>query len=183
MSKIRSGQVHAQISFYSVKSYVTEESLAVQLRLCLDKITDAVDAALKDTGLNAQLFGALHAILQGSARNPSELAQLRYQNRAAITYTLNVLEKKSLIRRIINTSDRRMIELKLTPKGEALTRACLPLIVEAQNHALSPLTTEEYMSLQRSLRKLAEQQTVVPRPATNIAADGPEYTHRAKISP
>lgn len=148
--------------FYTLKTYQTEQSLGFMAGRCINKIADAINLALKDVGITHQHFGVLHAILRGKAKSPTELAQLRYQDGAAITYVLNVLEKRSLLVRTPSIKDRRIIELQLTQEGENLTRACLPLVIEAQNQALSPLTTEEYATLSALLSKLAGQGSAAP---------------------
>lgn len=142
-------------SIYSIESYQPEETLGFLLGRCLNRITDAIDGALADQGINSQHFGVLHAIHRGKARNPSELARLRYQYSAAITYMLDVLEEKKLLVRKRSMQDRRVVELELTAEGEALTRACIPRVVEAQNRVLTGLSHEEYEILSGLLRRIA----------------------------
>lgn len=143
---------------YTVKTYQTEASLGFLLGRCMNRITDAIDESLAELGVNSQQFGVLHAILNGRARSPSELARLRYQYSAAITYTLDVLEDRQLLLRKRSVQDRRAVELELTADGEALTRACIPKLVEAQNRVLAGLSHEEYAVLGGLLRRVADQE-------------------------
>jgi DNA-binding MarR family transcriptional regulator len=147
----------ASSPIYTVPSYRTEESIGFLLGVCLSRITDAIDRSLGDLGVSAQQFGVLHAILKGRARTPSDLARLRYQNGAAITYTLDVLEGRKLLTRTRNAVDRRGIELDLTAEGSTLTRACIPRMVEAQNRMLEGLDLAEYQVLTVLLRRIAGQ--------------------------
>jgi DNA-binding MarR family transcriptional regulator len=141
---------------YTVGSYQAEMSLGFLLGRCMNQIIDAIDANLADQGINSQHFGVLHAIYDGRAKNPSELARLRYQYSAAITYILDVLEKKNLLVRKRSVQDRRSVELELTAEGEALVRRCIPLVVDAQNKVLESLNTEEYGTLSALLRRIAD---------------------------
>lgn len=145
---------------YTAKTYQTEASLGFLLGRCMNRITDAIDESLVDLGINSQHFGVLHAILNGRARSPSELARLRYQYSAAITYMLDVLENRQLLIRKRSAQDRRAIELELTAEGEALTRACIPRVVEAQNRVLAGLNHEEYADLGALLQRIAGQDEV-----------------------
>ena len=140
---------------YSIDTYRAEETLGFLMGRCVNKVIDGIDAALLELGINAQQFGVLHAILKGRARTPSELARLRYQYSAAITYVLDVLEEKNLLIRKRSAQDRRVVELELTREGEALTRACIPLVVQAQNDTLTCLSQTEYATLSRLLKRVA----------------------------
>jgi DNA-binding MarR family transcriptional regulator len=148
---------HEASPIYTVKSYQTEESLGFLLGRCMNRITDAIDASLAQLGSNSQQFGVLHAIFRGKAVNPSELARLRFQNSANITYILDLLEEKKLLLRKRSAQDRRVVELELTEEGKELTRACIPLVVEAQNQVLAAVTGEEYQTLGVLLRRIASQ--------------------------
>jgi len=145
--------------FYTTKTYKTEASLGFMLGRCVNRITDTIDASLAESGINSRQFGILHAILNGRAKNPSDLARLRYQYSAAITYTLDVLEKKKLLVRRRSVQDRRGIELELTPHGETLTRSCIPLVVEAQNRVLEQLSRDDYRTLSTLLSRIADGAT------------------------
>lgn len=142
--------------FYSTKTYHPEETLSFLIGRCLVRFLDAIDAALAEHGLTSQQYGVLHAILKGRARNPSELARLRFQYSAAITYVLDVLEKKGLLVRKRSDQDRRVVELELTEAGQALTKICIPKVVEAQNKVLAGLDHDEYATLRKLLQRIAE---------------------------
>ena len=83
------------------------------------------------------------------------LARLRFQNSAAIAYTLDVLESRKLLTRTRNALDRRGVELDLTTEGRALTRACIARVVEAQNRVLECLDVTDYDVLTGLLKRIA----------------------------
>ena len=147
-------EVSAGEGIYALDTYRPEESLGFIAGRLLNMINDAIDLALKGTHLNSHRFGILHALLRGKVSSPTGIARLRYQNGAAVTYNLNLLEKQGLIVRVPSETDRRITELKLTAEGESLTRRCLPLVVEAQNRVLSPVGPEEHALMVRLLSRL-----------------------------
>jgi len=141
---------------YTTSSYHTEDSLGFLLGRCMNRIVDEIDVALAEYDVTAEQFGVLHAIYRGKATSPSELARLRYRHSAAITYTLDVLEKRKLLARKRSREDRRVITLQLTPAGTEVTRACIPRVVEAQNEVLRRVDREEYELLSGLLRRIAD---------------------------
>lgn len=140
---------------YATSSYRPEDSLGFLLGRCLNRIVDEIDVALAEYDVTAEQFGVLHAIYRGKATNPSELARLRYRHSAAITYTLDVLEKRKLLARKRSRADRRVITLQLTPAGTDVTRACIPRVVEAQNQVLRTVDREDYDLLSGLLKRIA----------------------------
>lgn len=105
--------------------------------------------------LNTQQFGVLHSIFRGRASTPSALARLRFTNSAAISYTLDVLEKKSLLLRKHSVTDRRVIELELTVKGKDLIQVCIPKAIAAQEEVLRPLSSVDCQVLHTLLIRIA----------------------------
>jgi DNA-binding MarR family transcriptional regulator len=53
---------------------------------------------------------------------PSEIARMLDVSPPAISFTLERLEEKGLVRRVFSTSDRRRVELELTEEGADLVR-------------------------------------------------------------
>lgn len=141
---------------YRVETYQTESGIGFLLGRCVSRIGDAVDAALADAGINGQQFGVLHALLNGRARTPSDLAKVHFKYSGAVTYVLDGLERKGLLARERSAEDRRTVELRLTPEGEALARRCIPRVVEAQNALLEDVGHDEYQVLAALLRRIAD---------------------------
>lgn len=146
---------HAPDPIYTVEEYQPESTLSFLLGRAVSRIIEFIDAAIAEFGINSHQFGVLNAILDGRAKSPTDLARLRMQYSAAITYMLDGLEKKQLLVRKRNPADRRSVELELTQQGEALARTCLPLVVEAQNKALASLTFKDHQILCSLLQRIA----------------------------
>lgn len=160
MAKPARQRLETASTFYQSKTYHPEETLSFLIGRCLVRFLDAIDAAVAEHGVTSQQYGVLHAILKGRARNPSELARLRFQYSAAITYVLDVLEDKGLLVRKRSAQDKRVVELELTAAGEALTRVCIPKVVEAQNRVLAGFNQDEYTQLRALLQRLADGESI-----------------------
>lgn len=79
----------------------------------------------------------------------------------SITYNIDKLENKGLIRRIPSEEDRRVIYARLTEEGRKLIERIFPLHSQAIHQLLSGLTDEEKETLIPLLKKLgiaAQQQ-------------------------
>lgn len=134
-----------------------EEAIGLLISRCLNRVTDACAGAMVDLDISSQQYGVLHSIYRGRASTPSALARLCFTNTAAITYTLDVLEKKGLLIRNRSSSDRRVIDLELTAEGNALIQECIPRAVNAQNQVLKSLSEAECQTLRSLLRRIADQ--------------------------
>ncbi len=64
------------------------------------------------------------------------------------------LERRGLLAREVDRSDRRCRKLHLTPAGQALVEEMEPAGSRAHNRLLTPLSTAEQAELLRLLRKL-----------------------------
>ena len=134
-----------------------ESSLAFNLRRSFNKIVDNIDAALSDCALSSHQFGVLTTIYFGRASTPSEVARLRFQNGAAITYTLDRLEQRGLLRRSRSTADKRVITLVLTEEGREVTRQCMNKALAAQDRMAAGLRPDEQAMLLSLLRRICEE--------------------------
>lgn len=139
----------------STKASQIEEAAGFLLIRCINRITDAMDKSMAEHDLNTQQFGVLHSVFRERASTPSALARLRFTNSAAITYTLDVLEKKALLNRKRSATDRRVIELELTAKGKDLIQVCIPKAIAAQEEVLHPLSGADCQVLHTLLKRIA----------------------------
>jgi DNA-binding MarR family transcriptional regulator len=67
---------------------------------------------------------------------------------------LTNMERKGLVRRVRNRSDRRIVNVFLTERGRALRRELLPLAAEVNEAALRGLSVNEVAHLRALLTKL-----------------------------
>lgn len=133
-----------------------EQSLAFNLRRGFNKVIDEIDAALGPFALSSHQFGVLSTIYFGRASTPSEVARLRFQNGAAITYTLDRLEQRGLLKRTRSEADKRVITLVLTEDGRELTRKCMDAVVDVQERMLTGVSAEDRDLLFELLQSICE---------------------------
>jgi DNA-binding MarR family transcriptional regulator len=88
-------------------------------------------------------FAALDAIHTHPASDQSRVAEMIGYDRATIGGVIDRLLKKGWISRVTSAADRRSRELSLTPEGNRILQALIPVVKELQQDILLPLDTAE----------------------------------------
>lgn len=143
------------MSWFDRDAFIRED-IGFTMRRTFNRLVDRVEDALSDHVVTSHQFGVLLALYHGLAHTPGEIARLRFQYGGAITYTLDRLEQRGLVKRARSEDDRRVITVTLTKEGEALVTECLPLVEAATDKFASPLSREERASLMDMLHRLAD---------------------------
>jgi DNA-binding MarR family transcriptional regulator len=92
---------------------------------------------------------------------PASLADLAGVARATMTGLIDTLEKDGLVRREPDTVDRRMMYVRLTPRGREALHALLPEYFQRIAALMRPLAEGERRTLVGLLGKITEQATVL----------------------
>lgn len=90
---------------------------------------------------------------------PSELLATMMVSSATTTHRLDKLEKRSLIERKPDPTDRRAVLVRLTPAGKKLVDRALAAHVALEHRLLSGLDAAERSALAQLLRRLNEDPT------------------------
>ena len=108
----------------------TRESRAlktyVKLMRAAESITSRVHKHLSSAGLTVSQFGVLEAIYQLGPLSQKDLGRKILRSSGNITMVIDNLEKRRLVRRERDTSDRRIFIVHLTGQGQKLIRKIFP---------------------------------------------------------
>jgi len=121
-------------------------------------------------GLSAVEFGALEALYHKGPLLVGELQRAVLRSSGGITYVVDRLETKGLVRRRRCADDRRAIYTELTPEGGALIRRIFPLHAESLERALGGLDEADRRRATALLKRLGKHAAVLPRPGASPAA-------------
>ncbi len=127
--------------------------LLQELYLMLD---DSDRRVLRQFGLTNRQYHALQHLPPGTHRHLTEMSELLFCDKSNITGLVERMVRDGLVRRDRSESDRRFLELTITPRGAAqreLSRGTLEQTIEQRFDVLSDA---EQMELNRLLSKLAE---------------------------
>jgi len=113
--------------------------------------------ALRHHRLSAAGRQAL-AILEGAGEplSPTTIAERLIVTTATVTSLLDTLEKRGLLVRQADTSDRRKLLISITDEGRTIVDAFLPEIIALQTAVMAELSEPQQRQLLRSLAVVRE---------------------------
>ena len=113
-----------------------------------------LDQHLAEEDITAAQAKALFKMHFFNINRPSDICKSLGVDGGAITRMLDRLEKKELITRSPDPSDRRSLLIAVTDKGREVIDRAMPLAVNAQKELVSALTDDEIQQLKQTLRKI-----------------------------
>jgi len=106
-------------------------------------------------------FAALDALSDRPGTDQARLAQAIGKDKATVGAVADRLEQKGLVTRQASTSDKRALQLTLTPAGEELLEKTAPIVEELQKELLPGLNPDEYRQFIELATKAARAAGVV----------------------
>lgn len=125
------------------------------LRKVTRMVTQAYDAALKQTGLKATQFTVLVTLDQTGELPVGQLAQELLMERTTLTRNLQPLIKKGYIV-ITSQKDQRVRNIDLTDDGRHILQEALPLWEKTQSVIVNHMGDGEFNNLLNSLKGTLE---------------------------
>ncbi|MFL5185431.1 MAG: MarR family winged helix-turn-helix transcriptional regulator [Microvirga sp.] len=129
---------------------------ALHARMTARLLSRTYEAALRPLGLKLPQFGILGAIGHGTTASETVLAERLGLERTTLVRNLKVLAENGWIEPV--TGDGRGLRHRLTPAGQAILEAAIPLWQKAQDQLeakLKDTDAEEARKAMRALRKAA----------------------------
>ncbi len=127
---------------------------ALHARMTARLLSRSYEAALRPLGLKLPQFGLLGAIAHGTTASETILAERLGLERTTLVRNLKVLTQNGWIEPI--SEKRRGLRHRLTPEGQALLEAAIPLWQQAQSELeakLKNMKAEDARQAMRALRK------------------------------
>lgn len=119
-------------------------------------LLSSFDTELEPFGVTGAQFEVLKNLAGSGAETAASLCRALHQDTGSMTRMLDRLQQKGLVTRERDTSDRRLIFLRLTAAGESLIPKIRPALRRALKRHLAGFTAEEIASLKRYLSRLIE---------------------------
>lgn len=120
---------------------------------------DQVKHSLLDSSLTVNEFTALEALYHKKVLTTSELIGSILVANSSMTYVLDTLEKKELIKRQKSEHDKRVQTLSLTEKGTQLFTKIYEKHYHHMRQYFDVLDPEEEKTLQNLLKKIGKAAT------------------------
>jgi len=119
------------------------------------RLPDYFDKVLGTLDLRLTEFGVLQQL---SSSGPTPMVRLSDENlvtKAAVTAIVDEMEAKGLVRRVRDSSDRRVVNVQMTPAGKKLFTVAMKRHQEIVNAVSSLLEPDEVRAVVRCFDKLA----------------------------
>lgn len=163
---------------FNAKNTMNPKDLSGLLLASLRRIVRAIDLQSRQlvrshglTGPQALLLGEL---FQTGGTTVGRLAQRVSLSQATVTDILKRLEQKGLVSRSRSSTDKRCVQVCLTPAAKELMQAAPPVLQEKFLHAFNALREWEQHQLIASLQRVADMMDVryVDAPAGVLRSAG-----------
>jgi DNA-binding MarR family transcriptional regulator len=113
-------------------------------------------AARAGVDVSAPGMGILGALDRGGRQRVSELARRAGMVGTLASRELRALERAGYVARAVDRTDRRVVEVSITPKGRDAYRRLRAASVEAAAVALAGWRADELVELARLLNRMAD---------------------------
>lgn len=132
----------------------------IKLRRAVNALSLRESEAMRGAGLTESQFGVLEALLHLGPLCQRELAEKVLKSAGNMTTVVDNLERRGLVERRRDGSDRRVVTVHLTARGEEVVREVFPRVVGSLVGAFSALTARDQDQLAALCLRLG---TAVPR--------------------
>jgi DNA-binding MarR family transcriptional regulator len=120
------------------------------------KLTASTDAALEPLGIDSKDFGALRVLAHREPSSQLQVAQTLGIDRTTMVALLDVLERKGIVTRRPDPTDRRRNVVELTEQGMQTYDAARTAYAKAESEFLAAISPRATDQLRRTLRTLLE---------------------------
>ena len=143
--------------FYIADGFRGEESVGYLMKRIMMSVIQQVDKRLERHDLTSAQWGPLLQIKKsGGSATVAELSRWSQVDAGAMTRLLDRLEKKGLCTRGRSTEDRRVVQVELTPDGEAAITGVPAVLCEVLNAHLAGFSKSEWLALKGYLKRMYE---------------------------
>jgi DNA-binding MarR family transcriptional regulator len=123
------------------------------------RLSQGLAGAISSLGsdLKPREFAILNRLHQHGNLTQVQLAELTYKDKPAITRMLDRLIARKLVKKVTSREDRRAFMVSLTPSGEAMRNAIVPLTVKLLEQACIGISPQDVAVTVATLKKISTQ--------------------------
>jgi DNA-binding MarR family transcriptional regulator len=134
--------------------HVRDHCMCLTVQRAARSLARMFDEALRPHDLTNGQFSLLMSLNRPEPPNLSSVASLLAMDRTTLTAALKPMERRGLIRTVVDPSDKRSRLLTLTDEGSRLLATVMPIWVSTHGELEQVLTPGEQGRLLSDLRKL-----------------------------
>ena len=129
------------------------------------------NSVLREHGLTWTGFVVLWVVWIWDGLETRRAAQNAAISKATLTGVVKTLEARGLITRRVSATDRRLVNLELTPAGLSLMKELYPVFNAAETEVVAGLSPRSLAQLTNSLRSIVTELETKPTAAVTNAAE------------
>lgn len=121
------------------------------------QLSSTLKSAIAEAGydITPREFALLNRLHQHGQLNQSQLANLTYKDRPAVTRMLDKLLKRNYVKKLICDDDRRALQVSLTAKGEGVRQAIVPIAADLALSACKDVPKKDLFTTLNTLKIIA----------------------------
>jgi len=127
----------------------------IALSRCTHSVHKREYKTIKEAGLTVSQFAVLEVLYHKGDLRVSEIIDKVLSTGGNMTVVIDNLVKENLVKRCIDSKDKRVNLISITKEGRDIIREIFPRHLENINEIFSVLTTDEKKNLVRLLKKLS----------------------------
>lgn len=131
----------------------------INLMRCTNSLRARLSRSFTENELTESQFGVLETIYHLGPLFQKELAEKLLVSGGNMTFVIDNLEKRGLVKRVRNDDDRRFYKVELTEKGKNKISKLFPSHVKTVVEEFNCLSEKERKSLREICKKLGKKQT------------------------
>ena len=131
------------------------EAIVTRMQTLVKHLRASKETSVARVGLQYFEYDTLHRLVaHGGSATPTELATELMLSPAGMTGRLDTMEEAGLVRRIRSTTDRRRVDVEITPRGDELWMDAMAIQGEVETTMMAVLNAEDQESLDTLLKRL-----------------------------
>jgi len=127
-----------------------------QMMRAADAVTTRMHRHLADSGLTGSQFGVLEALYHLGPLCQRDIGKKILKTSGNMTTVIDNLEKRKLVVRVKDLTDRRRISVELTPAGYDLIDTVFPIHSEIAEQVFAVMNPGELQTLGSLLKKVGK---------------------------
>lgn len=143
-----------------VTDFILRDFLPYQLVVTANRISDRFSDSYRERfGITVSEWRVIAHLSQGDGLSIREIYRKVEMDKSKASRAAARLVKAGYVRKKVNPTDRRLVELSLTDKGRAMMAEIGPMSEEFEREVLALLPEEERAPFLSAVRRLMDQYT------------------------
>ncbi|NTJ43763.1 MarR family transcriptional regulator [Agrobacterium larrymoorei] len=117
-------------------------------------IAEVFSQKIAEDGLTVPMYRVLAMLKERGESTLGELADVVSVEVSTLSRLIGTLSKRKLVSRTRPEDNGRIVIVRLTQQGEALTERLMPIAVEVENIAIAGMTDSEVDAFKNALRQM-----------------------------